>query len=77
MGHILKADRVQLADALQLSLDPAASPVTADPMRACQPSSEPAHIRIAENHPEYALVEVTCSCGKTTLVRCDYAPAPA
>jgi len=38
-------------------------------------TSAPARIRIAENHPEYALVEMTCSCGKITYVRCDYAPA--
>ncbi len=73
MGHLLKANKVQFADPLRLSLDPAASPETAGPAL----TSEPAHIRIAETHPEYALVEVTCSCGKTTLVRCDYAPAPA
>jgi len=73
MRHVLKANEVQFADPLQLSLDPAAPPGTGGPT----PTSQPAHIRIAESHPEYALVEVTCSCGRTTFVRCDYAPAQA
>lgn len=70
MRHVLKASEVQLAGPLQLSLDPGATP-QADG----SPAAAPARIRIAENHPEYALVEVTCSCGKTSYVRCDYAPA--
>lgn len=71
MRHLLKTSEVQFAEPLQLSLDPAAAP----PTGATPADSQPARIRIAENHPEYALVEVTCSCGKTTYVRCDYAPA--
>ena len=73
MRHVLKANEVQFAGPLRLPLDPTAPLETGRPAL----TSEPAHIRITENHPEYALVEVTCSCGKTTLVRCDYAPAPA
>lgn len=71
MRHLLKTSEVQFAEPLQLSLDLAAPP----PTGAAPADSQPARIRIAENHPEYALVEVTCSCGKTTYVRCDYAPA--
>ena len=71
MRHVLKANEVQFAGSLRLSLEPGASAQAG----ASPAPSEPARIRIAENHPEYALVEVTCSCGKTTYVRCDYAPA--
>jgi hypothetical protein len=73
MPHVLKANSVQLADPLQLSLSPEAAP-KAKP--SCS-ASQPAQIRIAENHPEYAVLEVTCSCGQTTYVRCEYAAAPA
>jgi len=73
MRHVLKANEVQFADPLRLPLDPTAPLETSVPT----PASGPAHIRIVENHPKYALVEVTCSCGTTTQVRCDYAPAPA
>jgi hypothetical protein len=71
MRHVLKASEVQLAGSLQLSLDPSAPPQAS----GSSASASPARIRIAENHPEYALIEVTCSCGQSTYVRCDYAAA--
>jgi hypothetical protein len=67
--HVLKGNEVQLAGSLQLRMDPAA---TARPT-APQPDSRPVRVRIAEAHPEFAVVEVACSCGKVTHVRCEYA----
>jgi hypothetical protein len=32
----------------------------------------PAKVRILENQDQYAVMEVTCSCGKKTIIRCDY-----
>ena len=75
MRHVLKASEVHLASPVQLSLDQGSAPA---PQAGAAPvAAAPARIRIAETHPEYALMEVTCSCGKITYVRCDYAPAPA
>lgn len=71
MKHVLKASEVQSAGPLQLGLTADAAPQTGGSSGA----TAPARIRIAESHPDYALVEVTCSCGKTTYVRCEYAPA--
>ncbi len=34
-----------------------------------------AQVRIVEKHPEFAVVEVTCSCGEKTDIRCEYADA--
>jgi hypothetical protein len=31
-----------------------------------------AKVRILENQNEYAVMEVTCSCGRKTVIRCDY-----
>ena len=73
MRHVLKTSEVQFEGPLQLSLDPVAAPLSSGP----SPTAPQARIRIAENHPEYALVEVTCSCGQTTYVRCEYEPAQA
>jgi hypothetical protein len=73
MRHVLKANEVQPAGPMQLSLDPGAAPQVG----TAPTTTAPARVRIAENHPEYALIEVTCSCGKITYVRCDYTPAPA
>jgi hypothetical protein len=77
-GRVLKAREVQWQGALQLDLDPKAAPSPG----AVPHTSVPARIRITENHPQFALVEVTCSCGKTMLVRCEYpglegSPTPA
>jgi hypothetical protein len=66
--RILKADEVAFCDPYHLDLDPvalSAGPET--PSAAAGPS-----VRIAQNHPQYAIIEVTCPCGKTTYVRCEY-----
>jgi hypothetical protein len=73
--RILKADQVTLDDPLALGLDaPSRRPGAGT---ACVPSGP--SVRIAQNHPQYAIIEVTCACGETTYVRCEYAaanPAP-
>jgi len=33
-------------------------------------------VRIVQERPDGVVLEVRCSCGRTTLVQCDYAPAP-
>jgi len=68
--HILKANEVTFDDPLLLDFDAPSEPAEAPPPCA----SAPPRVRIAQNHSEYAVIEVTCACGKTTWVRCDYAP---
>lgn len=36
-----------------------------------------AEVRIVEQHPDYALVEVRCACGRCTYVQCRYPAGPA
>ncbi len=67
--RVLKASQVQWQGSFRLDLDPKTVPSPG----ASPHAAVPARIRIAENHPQFALVEVTCSCGKTTFVRCEYA----
>jgi 23S rRNA-/tRNA-specific pseudouridylate synthase len=69
--HVLKAAEVTLDDPFQLSLDPAA----AAPCAASRSAPAVSSVRITQNHPDYAVLEVTCPCGRTTHVRCDYAAA--
>ena len=73
--HILKANQVAFDGPLHLGLDPAGRPYgTTAPCDSAGPSA-----RVTQNHPQYAIIEVTCACGKTTYIRCDYAaanPAP-
>lgn len=69
MQHVLKANQVQLEGSLQLGIDQ----TTTRKGNGSHPGSSVARVRIAEAHPEFAVLEVTCACGRTTLVRCDYA----
>ena len=36
------------------------------------PSTSPAQARVIENHADYAIIELTCSCGCVTNLRCNY-----
>jgi len=55
--------------------------VTPPPAPAGTPGSpgaavaDPA-VRVVEQDETGALIEVTCACGRTTHVQCDYAPGP-
>lgn len=66
--RILKANEVAFRDPFHLDLDPTVLPAGPEaPSAAAAP-----RVRIAQNHPQYAVIEVTCSCGKTTYIRCEY-----
>jgi hypothetical protein len=71
MGHVLKANQVRLEEPLRLSIDGTGMPGHAG---SHQPGMQ-ARIRIAQSHPEFAVLEVTCACGQVIHVRCDYAAA--
>ena len=73
--RILKSDDVKLEGRFHL-----------DPSRAASGGGGPQYgsdvlaapqARILENHPEYAVIEVTCTCGTSTRLRCEYAGARA
>jgi hypothetical protein len=73
--HILKANQVAFDGPLHLGLDPAERSHSTTPQCASAGPSA----RVTQSHPQYAIIEVTCACGKTTYIRCDYAaasPAP-
>ncbi len=72
MGHVLKANRVRLEEPLRLSIDGAGAAGHTGSHRSATPS----RVRIAQSNAEFALLEVTCTCGKVIHVRCDYATAP-
>ena len=72
-GRILKSNDVKLEGQFHLG---AAQDGSDSPKRQVAASSAP-KVRILENHPEYAVIEVTCSCGTTMSVKCEYAGAAA
>jgi hypothetical protein len=68
-GRIIKSDNVKLEG--QFHLDPAnAGSDLPRPQAAALAEPE---VRILENHPQYAVIEVTCSCGNKMSLKCEYA----
>jgi hypothetical protein len=67
-SRILKSDDVEVEGRLHLDLG-AAGPSTPNGRNAAVGITK---VRILENQNEYAVMEVTCSCGRKTVIRCDY-----
>lgn len=68
-GRILKSNDVKLEGQFHLDASKAGLDL---PKQEIEPSSEP-QVRILENHPEYVVIEVTCSCGARVSLKCEYA----
>ncbi len=73
--RILKSDDVKLEGQFHLDLAPAGSAKNR-PKQTSAASAAP-QARVVENHPEFAVIEVICSCGTGTYLRCEYAGAQA
>ena len=72
-GRILKSNDVKLEGQFHLDVTQAGSDL---PKQQVAASSEP-QVRVLENHPEYAVIEVTCCCGRKMSLKCEYAGAEA
>ncbi len=70
-GHILKGNDVKLEGRFRLEVGQ--TPTSLANERNV--TSPPAQVRIVENHPEFAVMEVTCGCGAKTHIRCEYTDA--
>ena len=68
-GHILKGDAVNLQGSFQLDM----GKIAPGPTKNKNVTSGVPQARIVENHPQFAVIEVTCCCGAKTHIRCDYA----
>ena len=64
-GRILKKNQVRLEGKLRLELD--------GPGAANTAAAGSATARIVKTDPQFALVEITCGCGRKTYLRCEYA----
>lgn len=71
--RILKSENIKLEGRFQLDIGQAESGLPKQTI----PASSPPQVRMVENHPDYAVIEVTCSCGSKISVRCDYSEALA
>jgi hypothetical protein len=69
-GRILKSDDVRFEGRLLLDVCGTKPRVAKQAGAAREPT-----VRVVENNAEFAVVEITCSCGTKTRLRCDYAAA--
>jgi hypothetical protein len=72
-GRILKSNDVKLEGQFHLEVTNAGSQM---PKLQTAASSEP-RVRVMENHPQYAVIEVTCGCGRKMSLKCEYATTSA
>jgi hypothetical protein len=68
--RILKSDNVKLEGQFRLGLEQGGSAKDQPKQRSAASAAPQA--RIVENHPEFAVIEVICSCGTGTYLRCEY-----
>jgi hypothetical protein len=70
-GRILKSNEVKLEGQFHLDAANAGSDM---PRQQAAASSTP-QVRVLENNTEYAVIEVTCCCGRKMSLKCDYTGA--
>jgi hypothetical protein len=70
-GRILKKEEVILDG--QYHLDMGQTQIDRDEPKQKKAVSVPAQVYILEDHPEYAVLKVSCACGAKICVRCEYA----
>ncbi len=68
-GRILKADHVELEGRFHLDV---AQPQP-DQAKTKNVTLAAPQVCIVENQPKFAIIEITCSCGTKTCLRCEYA----
>ncbi len=68
MGNVIRADSIELGDKIQID----APQVTAEQGQPKSTGCAVPQAVIVERQPEFAVVEITCSCGKKTHVKCEY-----
>ena len=62
--HIIKAENVSIDGHFRIE--------SGRPTLQPKSSNVPAQVRIVENTNDFAVVEITCSCGTKTLLKCQY-----
>ena len=71
LGRILKANNVKLEGQIHLGVDQAELSLPKEKITGLATPQ----VRIVEKHPEFAVIEITCSCGTRTYLKCEYAGA--
>lgn len=70
-GHILNSNDVKLEGQFHLDIDLATKRLTEE--KGAATAAPQAHI--VESHPQFVVIEIICSCGTKTYLKCEYADA--
>lgn len=70
--RVLKAHEVEISGTFSLATGRSSRPLPAAETSSSQVTPQ---VRIAQQHPQYAILEITCACGHTMQIKCDYAQA--
>jgi len=75
---VIKGDRIKMGRSICLGLQAAPGRVGLAPVRSSASARTehrpgPQQARILESNDEYAIIEVTCSCGAKSHIQCNYA----
>jgi hypothetical protein len=73
VGRIIKSKDIKLEGRFLLDV----ANLGSDSPRPQAATSITPQVRVLESHPQYAVIEVTCSCGSKMSLKCDYAAAIA
>lgn len=68
-GHILKSNQVKSEGQIKIGIQQ----VDRQQTEKTQHSGTIHEVRVVEKHPEFAVVQIICSCGARALLRCEYA----
>jgi len=71
VGRIIKSKDVKLEGRFLLD----AANLGSDSPRPQAAALAAPQVRVLENHPQYAVIEVTCSCGRKMSLKCNYTGA--
>ena len=68
-GRILKSNDVKLQGRFQLDM----AHISTKTAKSQNSTLAAPQVRIVEKHSEFAVIEITCSCGTITHLKCEYA----
>jgi len=69
--HILKSADVKLEGCCHLDIG--TGQTAAGQVKGTSTALTTPQVCVVQSHAQFAVIEVTCSCGTKTLVRCEYA----
>lgn len=71
--QVIKREQIALAGSVCVTDSGTASAKTGDRLRTPGACGTPQQARVVESNSEYAIIEVTCSCGGKSHIQCNYA----